>query len=78
MPTRLLINGATIVQETVSEVVYYHVELPEHDIIQAEGLNCESYLDTGDRTAFEDGGGVVVLHPNFLPLWREAASCAEA
>jgi collagen type I alpha len=71
------VNGATIVQETVSDVVYYHVELPEHDIIQAEGLSCESYLNTGNRSAFENGGGAVMLHPDFSPLWREARTCAE-
>ena len=35
----------------VDEVTYFHVELPRHDLILAEGLPTESYL--GDRTDFE-------------------------
>ncbi len=54
VPIRHLINGCTVVQEWVAQVTYYHVELPAHDVILAEGLPCESYLDTGNRAAFED------------------------
>jgi hypothetical protein len=52
VPVRHLINGSTVVQEPVDEVAYYHVELERHDVILAEGLPCESYLDTGNRAAF--------------------------
>jgi hypothetical protein len=52
IPVRHLIDGSTIVQEPVDEVTYYHVELATHDVILAEGLPCESYLDTGNRAAF--------------------------
>ena len=40
IPVRYLINGRTIVQEPADEVTYYHVELPRHDVIFAEGLPC--------------------------------------
>jgi hypothetical protein len=43
------------VPERVEEVTYYHVELATHDVILADGLPCESYLDTGNRAAFEGG-----------------------
>jgi hypothetical protein len=52
VPVRYFVNGSTIVQEPVDEVTYYHVELAAHDVILAEGLPCESYLDTGNRAAF--------------------------
>ena len=52
IPIRYLINGRTVVQEFAAEVSYYHVELPEHSVILAEGLPCESYLETGNRAAF--------------------------
>jgi hypothetical protein len=52
VPVRYLLNGSTIVQEPVDEVTYYHVELAAHDVIRADGLPCESYLDTGNRAAF--------------------------
>ncbi len=49
IPIRYLVNGRTIVQEPVASVTYYHVELAAHALILAEGLPCESYLDTGNR-----------------------------
>ena len=52
IPIRYLINGRTVVQEFASEIFYYHVELPAHAVILAEGMPCESYLDTGNRAAF--------------------------
>jgi collagen type I alpha len=76
IPVRYLINGATIRQEPVAEVTYYHVELSRHDVLLAEGLPCESYLDTGNRAAFENGGTVVSAHPDFArAIWRVRA-CA--
>jgi hypothetical protein len=63
---KLLVNGATIAVDTVCrEVTYFHVELDSHDIILAEGLAAESYLDTGNRAMFENGGQAMVLHPDF-------------
>ncbi len=56
VPVRHLVNGRTIVQEPAAEVTYYHLELAAHDVILAEGLACESYLDTGNRAAFAGGG----------------------
>jgi collagen type I/II/III/V/XI/XXIV/XXVII alpha len=57
IPVRHLVNGATIVQERVDAVTYWHVELPRHAVILAEGLPCESYLDTGNRAVFGSGMG---------------------
>ena len=77
IPVRYLINGRTIVQERVDQVTYYHVELPAHDVIIAEGLPCETYLDTGNRSAFANGGTGVALHPDFARrVWHEQG-CAE-
>ena len=61
---KLLINGTTIAQLKRTNVTYYHVELPEHAVILAEGLPVESYLDTGDRANFT-GNGTIRLFPNF-------------
>jgi hypothetical protein len=57
-------------------VVYYHVELPRHELVLAEGLAVESYLDVGDRSNFENGGGAVALFPNFTSLKWETEGCA--
>jgi Hint domain len=64
VPVKLLINGFSITQVKRSHVAYYHVELPEHAVILAEGLTVESYLDTGDRANF-DGEETIRLHPDF-------------
>jgi autotransporter passenger strand-loop-strand repeat protein len=76
IPVRYLINDATIIQEPVNDVIYWHVELPAHDVLFAEGLPAESYLDTGNRGAFANGGGATMLHPDFaLRVW-ETEACA--
>ncbi|MDA8251149.1 MAG: Hint domain-containing protein, partial [Rhodospirillales bacterium] len=74
IPVRYLVNGATIVQEPREEITYWHVELAQHDLLLAEELACESYLDTGNRAAFANGGGAVTLHPDFA--WQVWASRA--
>jgi hypothetical protein len=49
VPAGLLVNGMSIRPEVVAEVTYHHVELPQHDVLLAEGAACESYLDVGNR-----------------------------
>jgi T5SS/PEP-CTERM-associated repeat protein/uncharacterized repeat protein (TIGR03803 family) len=63
IPIRYLTNGSTIVQQPRDAVTYFHIELERHDVIFAEGLACESYLDTGNRSNFE-GDTPVALHPD--------------
>jgi hypothetical protein len=79
IPIRHLINGSTVAQVRSSErrhIVYYHIELPEHDAVFAEGLTVESYLDTGNRDRFRNGGPSVMLFPDFAPLIWEAKGYA--
>ena len=61
IPASALINGSTIVQESAERVTYWHVELESHDVILAEGLPAESYLEMGNRDFFT-GGAAVALH----------------
>lgn len=61
IPVGHLVNGATIVQEPADHVVYWHVELPTHGVLLAEGLPVESYLDTGNRDAFAAGEVLAAL-----------------
>jgi hypothetical protein len=76
IPVKHLINGMTIEQVPMEEVSYYHIELNQHDILHAEGVPAESYLDTGDRSKFTNGGGPIALHPNFSVRMWEAKGCA--
>ncbi len=83
IPVKFLINGTTVMQEPRDEVTYWHVELAQHDVLMAEGLRCETYLDTDQRRCFANGGGVVQMHVDFFRLGEdhyeavwEAAACA--
>lgn len=60
MPASVLVNGATIIQETVDSVTYWHVELDSHDLLIAENLPAESYLDMGNRGFFSDATAVAL------------------
>nr|WP_246344079.1 Hint domain-containing protein [Acidocella aromatica] len=51
IPVTHLVNGATILRERAAAATYYHVELDRHDILLAEGLECESYFCAGNRGA---------------------------
>jgi serralysin len=76
VPVRYLLNDATIYQRDTDTITWWHVELDRHAALLAEGLPCESYLDTGNRGAFVNGGVVIQAHPDFaLKVW-EAESFA--
>jgi hypothetical protein len=81
IPARFLVNGTSIRQVSVAEITYYHVELPRHDVLFAEGLPAESYLDIGDRSNFAGSMAVRLFPdfatpaPNLATLW-EALGCA--
>ena len=74
IPVKFLINGTSVAQVPVAEVSYYHLELPHHDVLLAEGLPAESYLDMGDRANYGDGGSLT-LYPDFAERW-DAGGCA--
>jgi hypothetical protein len=64
----------------VKTVSYHHVELDRHAIMIAEGVQAESYLDTGNRAFFSNAGLAMILHPEMtlnesLRCW-EADACA--
>jgi hypothetical protein len=80
VPIRLLINGASVRQETaVTRVHYFHIELARHDLLVADGLAAESYLETGNRGMFANADAPLVLHPQTeqaaAQQQREAQSC---
>jgi Hint domain len=67
IPAEKLLNGATIAQVPRERLEYWHVELDSHDILLSEGLPTESYLDSGNRTAFVNGGAYLEAFPDFRP-----------
>ncbi|QRE75109.1 Hint domain-containing protein [Methylobacterium aquaticum] len=66
VPVMCLINGTSIAREPVASVTYWHVELDAHDILLAEGLPAESYLDWGDRPFFAEGSDHALHNPDFV------------
>jgi exo-beta-1,3-glucanase (GH17 family) len=65
VPVGCLIDGVGIQQQPMATVAYYHIELPQHDLLLANGLLTESYLDVADRSNFENSGTTIQLFPDF-------------
>ena len=76
IPVRRLINGSTIVQVPVQRVTYHHVELAQHDVLLAQGLPAESFLDMRDGTNYANRAGPVRLYPDYSARMWEAFGCA--
>jgi len=75
IPAKVLCNGHSVRQIACDDVTYFHIELPQHGIVLANNTPAESYLETGQRAGFANGGEVAVLHPHFAEALRSAASC---
>ncbi len=75
IPVRYLVNGRTIVQEPAEAITFWHVELDRHDVLLAEGLTAESFLDTGNRTSFANVGPIVRATPEFARARWATAGC---
>jgi antigen 43 len=66
VPAKLLVNGGSIVSERDhAPFTYYHLELEQHGILIVENTPAESYLDTGNRSSFDNADEPRQLHPSF-------------
>jgi autotransporter passenger strand-loop-strand repeat protein len=64
IPAAALVNGISIVQASrVDEVAYFHIELPTHDVIYAEGAESESFVDDDSRGMFHNAAEYAALYP---------------
>jgi hypothetical protein len=77
IPAKELLNNFSIRQDRRREVTYYHIELAQHAVIFAENAAVESYLDTGNKSGFDNGLDAVVLHADFGNIIRRQRSCAK-
>ncbi len=75
IPAVALINGTTITQEDVDTVTYWHVELDRHDILLAENMPAESYLDMGNRGFFAEADVVALDASPDAPVVTHADFC---
>jgi hypothetical protein len=67
VPIMCLINGTSVARERMASVTYWHVELDAHDILLAEGLPAESFLDHGNRAWFKNGAEHALTNPDYIP-----------
>ncbi|WP_246733210.1 Hint domain-containing protein [Methylobacterium sp. BTF04] len=66
VPVMSLINGTTIDRVAPEAVTYWHIELDSHDILLAEGLPAESFLDFGCRAFFDEASDHALHNPDFV------------
>ncbi|MDE8347608.1 MAG: Hint domain-containing protein, partial [Acidocella sp.] len=77
VPAKALINWNSIRQDnTAPGVTYYHVELPRHSALFADGTPVESFLDTGHRGIFDNAFDAVMALPDAMQAKRERESFA--
>lgn len=76
VPVRALVNGTSVAYVPVDAVSYYHVELARHDVLFAEGLDVESYLDVGDRHEFASHVRPAGPRPDRTARAWETMACA--
>jgi hypothetical protein len=76
IPVKYLINGSSIAQVEMARVTYCHLELAKHDVLLAEGLPVESFLDMKDGSNYANRSQSVTLQPNLCARMWEAFGCA--
>jgi hypothetical protein len=76
IPIRCLVNDRSITQTPIAEVTYFHLELAQHDVVLADGLPAETYLDTGPEAVFQGHGSPVSLYPDLASRLWDAKACA--
>jgi hypothetical protein len=86
IPAVKLVNGSTVSQQRVDRVTYWHVELDDHDILIANGMPAESYLEMGNRRFFIEGhtvdlralpDGSALTHDDFCRPFIESGPLVE-
>lgn len=55
IPAEFLVNHRSILwDDHAREVEFYHIELPRHDVLLADGAAAETYRDDGNRALFHN------------------------
>jgi hypothetical protein len=75
IPARALVNSTSVaVAPEIEAPHYFHVELESHDVLIADGMPAESWLDVGNRALFANAP-VPALRPD-LEATPAASACA--
>ena len=65
VPAAQLLNGRSVTVDTACEgVEYFHVELPRHEALWAEGAPSESFVDDDSRMLFHNAAEYAALYPD--------------
>ncbi|WP_413992056.1 Hint domain-containing protein [Labrys okinawensis] len=84
IPARMLVNRQSImIDRSIPQYEYFHIQLEEHAILMSEGLMTESYLNGSNRETFDNrasapevDGAVVLAAPLAVdratvePIWH--------
>ena len=74
VPAHLLIDGVAITQPRIEgPIYYYHVEVDPHDVIFAEGVATETYLNIGKGSGYHDHGAGSRM-PAEPKTWEDACA----
>ena len=78
IPSRALVDGENVASLVVPNVTYFHVELETHDVILAEGLACETYLDSDGYGRFDNApmGGMPGMSDPCAPIETQGVRVA--
>jgi hypothetical protein len=63
---KVLINGSTITQVTSwsGDLEYFHIETEDHELVFANGLQAETFIDNVCRSKFENHAEFEAMYPN--------------
>jgi hypothetical protein len=65
VPASLLTNGVSIFTDTsVRSVSYFHLEFDSHEVVFAEGVTAESFVDDRSRAMFDNAAEYALLYPD--------------
>ncbi len=65
IPARCLVNGSLIaVDSTRKAVDYVHIEFANHEVVLAEGVASESFVDDDSRGMFHNASEYAALYPD--------------
>lgn len=65
VPVGRLVDGSAVTQASVVESVeYFHIELEDHDMVVAEGVAAETFVDDDSRNLFQNAHEYYALYPN--------------
>jgi len=65
-----LVNGSSITQARSwsGDVEYFHIETENHELVLAEGVAAETFIDAVDRARFDNYAEFAALYPEASPM----------